>query len=65
MKLRYDLLGAGVNGENRHPAEVLKELNISYQRYEGCPVADCIFLHNAQLTDDHLPPWITVCKRNQ
>jgi len=60
MKLRYDLNGASQYGENRHPAEVLKSLRISYRQYEGVPVADCIFLHGALLTVDYLPPYIEV-----
>lgn len=64
MKLQFDLLGAGEHGENRHPSIVLKELNITYERYEGCPVADCIFLHGAKVPDGNLPAYIRIIKES-
>lgn len=64
MKLQFDLIGAELHGENRHPAVVLKELNITYGRYEGMPIADCIFLHDAKVPDEKLPPYIRVIKES-
>lgn len=64
MKLQFDLLGAEAQGETRHPTVVLKELNITYERYEGCPVADCIFLHGAKAPDDNFPAYIRIVKES-
>lgn len=56
--LFYDLNEAHDRGERRHPADVLKELGITYTEYEGQPIADQIKLHGCTNVPDTLPPWI-------
>ena len=42
--LRYDLRIAEDAGEERHPSEVIKELGGKELAFDGCPIADCVFI---------------------
>ena len=60
MKLIYWLVGASLEGEDRHPAIVLNELGIEYEEYVGQPIADQIQLFGCTNVPDVLPDYIDI-----
>lgn len=58
--LRYDLMGAGLSGERRHPEEVMRDLGITFEKAIPQSMADQWWLFNCQ--HGELPSYITEMK---
>lgn len=64
MILNYDVMGSGYAGENKNPADVMKELGISYTHSKGIPIAYCVWFYNCENVPDKLPCYIKVQEEN-
>lgn len=63
VDLRYDLIGAGYAGEQRHPMEVMKALRIHYIHATPQSMGDqWWFWCCERMTLDELPPYIQPMK---
>lgn len=55
---RYDLIGASLAGESRHPQQVVKDLGLKIVYGEPVPIADCWMFRFAEPFDAVLPSFI-------
>lgn len=44
MVIRYDLIAAHEAGVISHPQTFIKDAGFTVKQFEGCPIADCIFM---------------------
>lgn len=55
---RYDLIGASLAGEPRHPQQVVKDLGLKIVYGEPVPIADCWMFRFAEPFNLELPSYI-------
>lgn len=65
VNLRYDIIGADHHfrplGKSHHFVEVLKDLGVKYESWEGSHLADCVMLYGCTGIDlDNLPSFLEV-----
>jgi hypothetical protein len=56
--LEYDYIGAAMAGETRHAAEVLKELGVAWEGFEGNPITDSVTFRGCTSVPDKLPDYV-------
>lgn len=64
MDLRYNLMGAHLEGVTMHPQKDLERLGIKFETWEGQPIGDQIWLGNCTNVPDELPSYIKEMKIN-
>jgi hypothetical protein len=60
--LRYCLIGATKAGVCEHPQAEVARLGITFEEYEGIPIADIIILRGCMNVPEVLPPYIREIK---
>lgn len=57
--IRYDLIGATFHAKiNTHPKDYVLEMGLNVIRYEGVPIADCVFMEVEGELPEVLPNFI-------
>lgn len=59
---RYDLIGASLSGESRHPQQVIRELGLKIVYGEPVPIADCWLFRFKEPFSVELPHFIEYVK---
>jgi hypothetical protein len=63
--LRYCLIGALKAGVCEHPQIDVTRLGITFEEYEGIPIADIIILRGCTNVPEVLPPYIREIKEDR